>query len=310
MTSAADSIKQTAASLGFDACAIARADMPIDPDDRLGEWLRRGYHADMLWMARTQSVRQNPGEKLPGVKSVVVVARNYNAPRPDPPPNSGRVAKYAWGRDYHRALRKPLRTLAAHVESLGDSVETYCCIDSGPVLEKAWAARAGLGWLGKNGLILRRDLGSYFFLAVILTTLDVPADPPMADFCGSCKACIDACPTQAVVAPQVVDSNRCISYHTIENRGEVPQDVADRTDNWVFGCDICQEVCPWNRKAPITNEQDFHPRPGHANPQLDQAGALDEAAFRTEYLGAPILRAKFTGFLRNLRIALRNISRR
>ncbi len=299
------SVKSRAAQLGFDACAVAAAE-PAEPDDFLGQWLARGFHADMHWMARTKAIRQDVQLRLPGTRSVIVVARNYHAPRPPKTPDSGRVSCYAWGRDYHRVLRRPLRELAAHIESLGESVATCCCIDSGPVLEKLWAVRAGLGWLGKNSLVLRRDLGSWFFLGTILTTLELPPDSPIPDFCGTCTRCIDACPTNAIVEPRVVDSRLCISYHTIENRGEIPEELQSAFDDWVFGCDICQEVCPWNKDVPVTGERDFHPRPHHAHPPLKWLEAMDEAAFQEAFAGTPIMRAKLQGMQHNARIAEKN----
>jgi epoxyqueuosine reductase len=304
----AERVKEAAVREGFPHAAIARAGA-IDPEDRLGAWLRAGRHADMEWIARTKAVRQDVDERLPGCRSVVVVARPYHRPRPEAAAKAGKVSNYAWGRDYHRVVRKPLRRLAQEIEELGSDVATACCVDSGPVLEKFWAARAGLGWIGRNSLVLRRDLGSYFFLGVVLTTLELEADAPAADYCGACRACVDACPTEAIVDSAVVDSRRCISYHTIENRGDIPQEVADKMDGWVFGCDICQEACPWNRKAPHTAENDFHPRPGHANPQPEDLLKMDEAEFRAEFEGTPILRAKREGMQRNARIALRNLMR-
>jgi epoxyqueuosine reductase len=301
----AQGVKSSAAAKGFDACGIAAA-APIDPEDRLGEWLRNGYHADMDWMERTRDIRQDVQKKLPGTRSVVVVARNYYAPRPDPEEGTGKVARYAWGRDYHRVLLKPLRRLARFIETLEDGAKTYCCIDSGPVLERAWAARAGLGWIGKNSLVLRRDLGSWFFLGTILTTVELTPDSPVPDQCGSCRLCIDACPTDAIVEPGVVDSRRCISYQTIENRGEIPQELQPNFDGWVFGCDICQDVCPWNRKVTETDEIDFHPRPGHANLDPSSIAKMDEDAFREEFRGTPILRAKRNGMLRNCSIVPTN----
>jgi len=298
-------VKEWAARQGFDACGIAAA-APIDPEDRLGAWLNGGYHADMAWMAETKAVRQDVTLKLPGARSVVVVARNYYAPRPERMPNTGRVSRYAWGRDYHNVLRKPLRRLAEAIRGLEPGAACYCCIDAGPVLERAWAARAGLGWIGKNGLVLRPDLGSWFFLGVILTTVELAPDAPMADQCGDCRRCIDACPTGAIVEERVVDAGRCISYHTIENRRDIPGDIAPLIGDWLFGCDICQEVCPWNRETPVTSQGDFHPREGHADPDLDRLAAMDEAAFREAFTGTPIRRAGHAGMLRNVAIVREN----
>lgn len=301
-----NSIKDFAASLGFDACGVARADA-IDPDNRLGAWIDAGFHATMEWMARTREVRQDVSKKLPGAQSVIVVARNYYAARPAKGDGQGgRVSRYAWGRDYHRVLLKPLRKLARYVDELVPGSESYCCIDSGPVMEKAWAERAGVGWIGKNSLVLRRDLGSYFFLGAILTTAKIEADSPIPDQCGGCTLCIDACPTQAIVEPKVVDARRCISYHTIENRGEVPEELAGKFGDWVFGCDVCQDVCPWNRKPRETSETDFLPREGHANVELEWVVEMDNADFFSEFAGTPIMRTKRDGFVRNANIAQNN----
>jgi epoxyqueuosine reductase len=304
-TALTQNIQTHAEELGFDACAIAAA-VDVDPDDTLGDWLARGFHADMQWMARSKAVRQDVQQKLPGTRSVVVVARNYYAERPDAPEKSGRVSRYAWGRDYHRALFKPVRRLAKYIEDQAPDTETYCSIDSGPVLEKVWAQRAGLGWIGKNSLVLRRDLGSWFFLSCILTTAELDPDPPVADGCLTCTACLDACPTGAIVEPQVVDSNRCISYQTIENRSDIPGDIQEKSDDWIFGCDICQEVCPWNNRAAVTDQPDFHPRPGHANPALDDLAAMDDDVFLETFAGTPLMRTKRAGIQRNTAIARRN----
>ncbi|MCC6797457.1 MAG: tRNA epoxyqueuosine(34) reductase QueG [Candidatus Hydrogenedentes bacterium] len=302
------SIKDFAASLGFDACGIARADDAIDPDNRLGAWLDAGYHATMAWMARTREVRQDVAKKLPGAQSVIIVARNYYSTRPAKSEHEGRVSRYAWGRDYHRVLLKPLRKLARSVDELVPGSESYCCIDSGPVMEKAWAERAGVGWVGKNSLVLRRDLGSYFFLGAIITTARIEADSPIPDQCGGCTLCIDACPTQAIVQPKVVDAQLCISYHTIENRGEVPEELAGKFGDWVFGCDVCQDVCPWNRKLRETSETDFLARDGHANLSLEEVSRMDEAEFFSWFAGTPIMRGKLVGLKRNVQIVRENAS--
>jgi len=299
-------VKQAAAEHGFDACGIAAADAPIDPHNRLDAWLEAGYHADMDWMTRTRSIRKDVRAKLPNARSVVAVMRNYHAPRPPQPDGTGRVSNYAWGRDYHRVLHKPVRRLAATIADLDDGIETWCSIDAGPVMEKAWAERAGIGWIGKNSLVLRRGMGSYFFLAVIVTTLELEPDSPIADGCATCRACIDACPTGAILEPRVVDARRCISYQTIENRGEVPTEIARKHGNWVFGCDICQEVCPYNRRVPETDERDFRPRPGHAALDLEALETMGEGAFEAEFRGTPIMRAKRAGMQRNAAIARSN----
>jgi len=294
-------VKAQAAALGFDACGIAEAG-PIDPEDRLGQWLAAGHHADMDWMARTKAIRQDPREKMPTAKSVVVVARNYYHPRPLAPEGAGKVARYAWGRDYHKVLKKPLVKLARFLDEFGVNTQSYAAVDSGHVMERAWAERAGVGWVGKNSLVLRRDMGSWFFLGAVITEVALTPDAPVTDHCGSCRACIDACPTDAFVAEGVLDARKCISYQTIENRGDIPEPLHDKMEGWIFGCDICQEVCPWNRFAKESTEHDFLPRTGHANPDLEVLQAMDEAAFNEEFAGTPIRRTKHAGIMRNARI--------
>ncbi len=310
-------VKVRAEALGFDACGVAAAS-ETDPRNRLGEWLARGFHADMQWMETTRELRQDVQRKLPGARSVVVVTRNYyreappeaadqdrSAPGPDSAPR-GKVARYAWGRDYHRVLRRPLKELAGFIEHLAPDAATYASIDSGPVMERTWAERAGVGWAGKNSLILRKDSGSWFFLATVITTASLAPDPPAVDHCGTCTLCIDACPTGAIVEPKVVDANRCISYLTIERREEIAQRYHESMGNWVFGCDICQEVCPWNRRPTETGEPDFAPRQGHAAPKLHELQDMSETEFKDTFAGSPLMRAKHAGMLRNSRIALEN----
>lgn len=297
-------LKTEAFSLGFDACGIARADAP-DPDDRLGEWIARGFHADMDWITRTRDLRQDVQQKLPGAQSVIVVARNYYHPPPEQPDGTGKVARYAWGRDYHKVVKKPLVNLARWLDATSPGT-SYPAVDSGPVLERSWAERAGLGWIGKNSLVLRRDLGSWFFLGVILTTTKLDPDEAVVEHCGSCRACIDACPTDAIVDEQVVDARRCISYHTIENRDLIPEDLQADFGDWIFGCDICQEVCPWNRFAKESDAPGFAVRPGVPFPRLDELVNIDEDSFDERFAGSAIRRAKATGMRRNAAIAIMN----
>ena len=291
-------VKARAKELGFDACGIAAVE-PIDPEDRLGQWLAAGYHADMDWMARTKAIRQDVTQRLPGARSVVVVARNYYHEGREPAPGAGKVARYAWGRDYHKVLKKPLHRLGETVKSLGEEIACDFSIDAQPYLERAWAERAGVGWVGKNSLVLNREQGSYFFLALLATTLELEPDSPTESHCGTCTACIDACPTDAFVADQVVDSGRCISYQTIENRRTIPNNVSDNLSGWIFGCDICQEVCPWNRFSVETDEPDFAEREGAAYPLLDELLSMSESEFDEHYAGSPIRRTKHAGIQRN-----------
>lgn len=301
----ARAVKEWAAGERFDACGVA-AVAPIDAENRLGAWLDAGMHGDMGWMETTREIRRDAAKKLPGARSVVVVARNYNHPRPTDKPGTGRVSRYAWGRDYHNLLKKPLRRLSARIATIEPGAQCYASIDTGPVMEKAWAMRAGVGWIGKNSLVLRKGLGSYFFLATVITTAEIEADAPALDQCGACTLCIDACPTAAIVAPRVVDATKCIAYHTIENRGAVPDALQPAFGDWIFGCDICQEVCPWNRKAPLSDEPEFAPRQGHERLEPATVDAMTEADFASEFAGSPIRRAGLTGLQRNGRIVRAN----
>lgn len=306
-----DIVRQFATHLGFDVCGFASAQAAIDPEGRLNEWIAAGNHADLQWLVRTAATRIDVRRKLPDVQTVVVVAKNYYAERPRAAQGTARVARYAWGRDYHRVLRRPLIRLAQFVDKLGDGSKSYISIDTGPIMERAWAQRAGVASIGKNSLALRRDLGSWFFLATILTTIEFEPDPPaVEDICGTCTLCLDACPTQAIVAPRVVDAGRCIAYQTIENPGKIPEDISARHGNWVFGCDVCQEVCPWNRFAKPTSDSNFHPRPGQANPLISDLIDMTDATFHARFAGSPLRRAKRAGMQRNARIVRANKKRK
>jgi len=297
-----------ARTLGFDACGVAAVD-GAHTGDCLDRWLALGYHADMDWIAASRAARKDVRARVQDARSVVVVAANYYAPDPPRATKTGIVARYARGKDYHRALKKPLIRLARFIDTLAPGSRSYASIDSGPVLERTWAARAGVGWVGKNSLILRRDLGSYFFLATVITAADLAPSDPVADHCGSCRACMDACPTDAIVEDRVVDANRCISYQTIENRGEIPEDIARKHGDWVFGCDICQEVCPWNRKAPNSTWDVLTGRPEIAFPSLTELAEIDDATFKEMFAGTPVRRAKGAGMRQNAQIALANLQR-
>jgi epoxyqueuosine reductase len=301
-------VKEQALAFGFDACGIATAD-PSDPEDRLGEWIDRGYCAGMDWLVRTKEIRQDIQLFLPGAKSVVTVAANYYSPRPEAAPNAGRVSRYAWGRDYHRAMRKPMAALRRAIESIEPDAQCRVSVDAGPVQEREWGARAGLGWVGKNSMLIRDGLGSWFFLGVLATTVELSTDSRARNACGTCEKCVKACPTGAIVEPGVVDSRRCISYLTIEWKGEIPTTLADKFGDLAFGCDACQEACPWNRSAPITQTPDYAPRPGCANPNINEWLAMSTEDFNTRFEGSPIRRAKFEGLMRNLRIAKENVER-
>lgn len=294
-------IKAEAIRLGFMACRIAKA-VPLDEDARrLEAWLHKGYQGTMHYMERHFDLRVDPGKLVPGARSVVTLLMNY-FPAEQQQADAPRVAKYAWGADYHDVIRAKLNMLLAYVKATIGDVEGRGFVDSAPVLERAWAVRSGLGWIGKNGNLLNRDTGSFFFIATLITDLELIADDPFtSDHCGTCTRCLDACPTGAIVAPAVVDANRCISYLTIELKDALmPGGLEHRGDNWVFGCDVCQDVCPWNRFSKPHEEPAFAPLPEILNLSTAAWTQLSEEAFRKIFKGSPIKRAKWTGILRNL----------
>ena len=259
-TEATALLKSEAKRLGFIEARVARADFLADEAPRLEEWLKHGMHGSMRYMENHFDKRLDPRKLVPGAKSVVSLAFNYY---PEPSELEGddrpRVARYAYGEDYHRVVKDRLFELLDVLRTAVGDLDGRCFVDSAPVMERAWAERSGLGWVGKNSLILRKNTGSYFFLAELILDYEFVADLPVADHCGTCTRCIDACPTQAIVAPKVVDSARCISHATIELHGALPREMADALHPWVFGCDICQEVCPWNRHAEPHQEPLFNP---------------------------------------------------
>ncbi|HOJ67478.1 MAG TPA: tRNA epoxyqueuosine(34) reductase QueG [Candidatus Hydrogenedentes bacterium] len=299
-------VKAVARAAGFDACGIASVD--AEGDDGFDAWLDAGMHAGMTWMAAIRHVRQRVTLFLEGARSVVVLAANYHAPSPSLPGGlRGKVARYARFRDYHRALRRAVLRVAEAIREGMPEAQVRISIDSAPVRERAWAARAGVGWIGKNSLVIVPGLGSWCFLATVVTTAALRPDAPIPDRCGSCRACLDACPTGAIVAPRVVDARLCVAYHTIENRDAIPPEIAVKMGNLVFGCDICQEVCPWNRRAPMTRRPDFQPRSVDTVwPPLDPLMAGDARWFDEVFTGTPVRRAKLEGMRRNAWIAMEN----
>ncbi len=310
-------IRAEAMALGFDAIGFASASEHPHAG-RLREWLDAGRHGTMLWMARAPERRVDPRSVLSGAKTVISVALGYyRGDWPAPGGNHGAlgggtaprglIARYAWGRDYHTRLRKRLKRLAAAIRSMCSDARWLAYVDTGPVLDRGWAERAGIGWIGKNTNVIRKGAGSWYFLGEILTDLEIPNDPPAKNYCGTCARCIAACPTGAIVGPYQLDARRCISYLTIEHRGSIPLELRPLIGSRIFGCDDCQEVCPWNRFAVKTADPDFAQRPEQQTPELVPLLSIDEPAFRARYQGTAILRARRSGFVRNVAVALGNL---
>jgi epoxyqueuosine reductase len=304
MAALEDRIKHKAHSLGFELAGIAPA-TPADGFERLRQWLEHGFAGEMAYMERHAEERRDPSSILLDVRSVVMVAMNYK--QDDDRAGMAQVARYARGDDYHDVLRGRLKQLLAWIQAETPSCEGRCVVDTAPLLERDYARRAGLGWFGKNTMLLNKRLGSYFLLGALLLDLDLRPDPPHeTSHCGTCTACLDACPTQAFVGPGWLDSRRCISYLTIELRGPIPSDLREPMGGWLFGCDICQEVCPWNRKSPSGTEPALQSR--HDWEALDPAKLLGLSAeeFRQRFRGTALMRSKRGGLLRNAAIVLGN----
>jgi epoxyqueuosine reductase len=308
MTPAAltQTLREKAEALGFDKIAIAGV-APLERDRAaLAAWLAADRHATMAWMQRDEAKRVDPASLLPGCRFVVSVAMNYWTGK-EPRPGLARVARYAQGRDYHRVMGERLKELAAWLTEASEA-PSRSFVDTGPVLERAWAEASGLGWIGKNANVLTRELGSWFLLGDVLTCAELaPSQGPHQEFCGTCTACLDACPTQAIVEPGIVDSNLCISYWTIEHRGSVPEDKRAGNGDWIFGCDVCQDVCPWNVSFAQPVERDpFHHRDDLNGLDAVEILGLDEASFRKRYSGTALMRSKWEGMRRNACIVLGN----
>jgi epoxyqueuosine reductase len=295
-------VKAAALRAGFHACGVARA-APLDPGplDRL---LAIGGEADMVWLRTQRAERLDPARLLPGVRSVVAVALAYHAGEPAlPVEGAGEVARYAKGRDYHAVMKRRLKALVGEIAAVDPEARTLPTCDVAPVMEKVWAERAGIGWIGKNGCLITVDHGSWVVLGTLLLDRELEPDAPHPDRCGSCAACLPACPTGAIPSPGVVDARRCISFWTIERRGEIPPEMAGRLGRWVFGCDECQTVCPWNAAAKPGSDPELLPRPGRDPLALDDLLALGEEEYRARCYGTSLARARYDGLLRNALLA-------
>ena len=296
-----DQIKELAKVLGFDDCGIA--DPALEADDGFDFWLSQGFHNGLVWLERSRDKRQQIVTVLPGVQSVIVVAANYYHPGGTDSPRSAKIARYAWRRDYHRVMKPRLQSLADWIRESQPGTECYCCVDTGPVRERPWAYRAGLGWIGKNSLLLHPVHGSWVHLGVILTTAKLVADRPLPDGCGSCTRCIDHCPTGAITAQRSIDTNKCIACQTIE-RKTAPLSLP--LHGWVFGCDLCQEICPINHKLQHEGSCLEEARSSFSELTHASVASLSEAAFQDHFAGTPIMRAGYDCLRANALQALEN----
>jgi epoxyqueuosine reductase len=300
-------IKERAAAEGFEKAGIVPARTLDREFDQLGEWLRRGYQGEMKWMARDPEMRTDPRKLFPAARSVIVVAKNYYTPaQHESDDETGKVSRYAWGDDYHEVVGARLHSLLAWIKEIIPAAEGKVCVDIQPMLDKAWAVRAGLGWLGKHTNVITTEYGSWVFIGELLLNLELEYDTQQVeDHCGSCTLCIDACPTAAITEPYVLDSNKCISYATIELRAaEIPAEVKENLDGWLYGCDVCQDVCPWNRFAQVTDETRFQPRAGNVNAELSQVLELTPETYADRFRSSSMKRAKLAGLQRNARAVL------
>ena len=293
-------------SYGFDLVGFAESKELDIEIERLSEWLDHGYQAGMTYMQRNLDKKKDVKKFLSTAKSVISLGINYYSPdKYSEQDNRGKVSRYAWGKDYHLVIWEKLDKIIGELKHKEPSFEAASYVDTGPVMDKAWAVRSGIGWLGKHTNVINKKIGSWFFIANIITNWEFEYSNPIEDFCGSCTACIDACPTNAIIKEYVVDSNKCISYLTIENKQNIPEEFKSQIENWVFGCDICQDVCPWNiRFSKFMATKEFHPQKGNRELNLDDVLNLTKTEFDKRFSVSPIKRAKLSGLKRNAEFLL------
>jgi epoxyqueuosine reductase len=295
-------IKAIAGELGFSFCGIAKAEFLAEEAPRLEEWLTRGYQGKMGYLENHFDMRLDPTKLVPGAKSVVSLVYNYYPKRKYEKEGNFKIAKYAYGQDYHLVVKEKLKTFFSTIQRQIGEVEGRVFVDSAPVHERAWAAKSGLGWVGKNSLLLNKQMGSFFFLAELIIDLELEVDGPIKDYCGTCTACQDACPTDAIPEPYVVDGSRCISYLTIELKESIPAEFKGKMENWAFGCDICQDVCPWNRFSKPHHEDAFDPQ-GWESFSRGEWEEMTEETFGRVFRKSAVKRAKFAGLKRNIQFS-------
>jgi epoxyqueuosine reductase len=319
-------IKHEAKLLHFDAVGITHPLFPSNQSEQLAssrdssllqhlhKWLEQGYHGTMEWMGKDPTRRSDPTKVLQGCQSLICVGINYSSEfLADEKPGNGRIARYAWGQDYHKIFKTKLKQLEKKIQELAPQAVTRCYVDTGPIMEKAWAQQAGIGWIGKHSNLVSPQFGSWLLLGEILTTLELDPDDPGTDLCGSCSLCIQACPTNAIPEPYVVDATQCISYLTIEFRGteeDISEELQRKIGNRIFGCDDCIDICPFNHNAQPTQEAAFLPQSSTLSPNLDTLSQLTAESFNQLFSQSPVRRAKLQGFLRNIYWAMKNHTRK
>ena len=297
-------VKSIAKALGFDYCGVSKAEFLKEDAPRLEKWLNQNMHGEMSYMENHFDKRLDPTKLVPGAKSVVSLMYNYSPETDlsDKNDENFKIAKYAYGKDYHFVVKDKLKTFVQLLEQDIGEIEGRVFVDSAPIMERSWAAKSGLGWVGKHSLLINKDQGSFFFLAELIIDLELEADGPVKDYCGTCTKCIDACPTDAIT-PYNVDGSKCISYLTIELKDNIPSEFKSKMENWVFGCDICQDVCPWNRFSKPHAEPSFNPNDGLTSMKKENWQELTKEVFQEIFRGSPVKRTKYPGLMRNIEMA-------
>lgn len=292
-------IKEEAKRLGFDHCGISKAEFLEDEAQRFEKWLQQDMHGQMHYMANNIDKRLDPRLLVEGAKSVISLMQNYY-PEKEQNANAPKISKYAYGKDYHFVIKDKLKELLAVINTRIGEVHGRAFVDSAPVLERAWASKSGLGWIGKNSMLIRPQNGSFFFLAELIVDIELAYDGPIKDYCGTCTRCMDACPTQAIVEPNIVDGSKCISYFTIELKDSIPGEEKGKFENWMFGCDICQDVCPWNSFSNPHNEPGLNAKPELLNMNTKDWMDITEESFAKTFWDSPLQRSGYKGIKRNL----------
>lgn len=309
MSSFTEKIRQKALEIGISKVGIVGAEPLSAEGEHLRSWLEQGLHGEMAWMEREPEKRSDPRVLFPPTKSVIVAAVNYFTPHEHIDAASvGKISRYAWGDDYHEIVKAKLGQLLEWIKAEQPGADGKVCVDTSPIMDKAWAVRAGLGWIGKHSNVITQEFGSWVFLGEILLNIELEYDTDLVpDHCGTCTMCLDACPTSAIVEPYVVDSRKCISYATIELRSdELPPEISENLEGWIYGCDICQDVCPWNRFEKPTQETRFEPRDGETSLDLASVDSMEHEEYVVRFRGSPIKRTKLAGLKRNA-AALREV---